>query len=344
MTITQQGRGFIALSSVLTGLVTLTIILRLVARKVRKAGLGADDYMFIVSVIAFYSMHVEWVLLWTIGKEGRHFSELSPQEMTTWFKLFLAIQVSYASTIAAVKISILLFLKRIFITPSFRIATNIVGAIVVAWWIAMEVTNFASCRPLEVYWNRMLPGKCIDELAFFHANAISNVITDFVILVLPLPEVWKLQIPLGKKIALSAIFMLGSFVCITSVVRATTLRYIDPMDITFTSYSAFLWSLVECACAIIGGALPALQGLLPRNFFSRTWKSIVGISGVGSSQQQSSAKLNESDNRPGFYMSPTRSGAHSALAERGATPSSLEYERDFSGIKCHTEFSVARVA
>ena len=36
-----------------------------------------------------------------------------------------------------------------------------------------------------------------------------NIVTDFYILFLPIPAVWRLQAPLGKKIGISAVFLTG---------------------------------------------------------------------------------------------------------------------------------------
>ena len=37
-----------------------------------------------------------------------------------------------------------------------------------------------------------------------------NVVSDFYLLLLPLPAVWQLQLPLQKKLGISAIFLTGS--------------------------------------------------------------------------------------------------------------------------------------
>ena len=41
------------------------------------------------------------------------------------------------------------------------------------------------------------------------AISIPNIVTDVIILLLPLPVIWKLQLHFKKKIAVSAIFSLG---------------------------------------------------------------------------------------------------------------------------------------
>lgn len=44
----------------------------------------------------------------------------------------------------------------------------------------------------------------------FYATALTNMITDMCILTIPLPMIWKLQMPTQQKIAVSGIFLLGA--------------------------------------------------------------------------------------------------------------------------------------
>lgn len=53
------------------------------------------------------------------------------------------------------------------------------------------------------------PRTCVKALPYFLGVAIPNVTTDVVMLLLPIPWIWKLVISLSQKIALSLIFILG---------------------------------------------------------------------------------------------------------------------------------------
>ena len=44
---------------------------------------------------------------------------------------------------------------------------------------------------------------------FFNGNSIPNIITDALLLVLPIPFVWQLQLPRAQKVALTSIFIVG---------------------------------------------------------------------------------------------------------------------------------------
>ncbi len=72
------------------------------------------------------------------------------------------------------------------------------------WCIAFMVSYFLVCRPLAMYPYIVRP--CSE--GYFIGNVL-NLGLDVVILSMPMPLLWALQIPLKKKMALCAIFGIG---------------------------------------------------------------------------------------------------------------------------------------
>ena len=72
-----------------------------------------------------------------------------------------------------------------------------------------DVAALLVCRPLEYNWNRTIEGHCYNQSEAFEAVGIVNLLTDFFIFVLPMPVLWGLQLPVGKKIGLTATFGIG---------------------------------------------------------------------------------------------------------------------------------------
>lgn len=58
-------------------------------------------------------------------------------------------------------------------------------------------------------WDPSVKGRCINIHEYFIGIAVPNIITDIALLVMPLPYMWRLQVPLPKKIALMFVFVLG---------------------------------------------------------------------------------------------------------------------------------------
>ena len=92
----------------------------------------------------------------------------------------------------------------------FKLAANVVTAIVVAWWVSVILTSILTCNPITGFWEKVYTiAKCIDTKFFFVGNAVSNIVTDLIILALPLWQIWHLHMQRCQKIALSFIFMSG---------------------------------------------------------------------------------------------------------------------------------------
>jgi hypothetical protein len=135
------------------------------------------------------------------------------------------------TAIDLIKLSLLFMYCRIFPIRNMRVGAKILGAISIAWNVALVIVTFTQCIPLKKTWAPWIEGYCIDLKATFLAVSIPNILTDIAILALPMPHVWKLQTNKAQKISLSIIFLLGSFVVFTSIYRFTVYIKYDPNDL-----------------------------------------------------------------------------------------------------------------
>lgn len=108
------------------------------------------------------------------------------------------------------KISILFLYLRIFLNKSFRLATNIVMACIIAQTVGFCVAISFQCTPANSYWDFSVKGKCIHSLAFVYSAAGLSILEDFIIMLLPVMELKALKLNLRKKFALGFMFALGS--------------------------------------------------------------------------------------------------------------------------------------
>ena len=65
------------------------------------------------------------------------------------------------------------------------------------------------CTPIQTFWSLGGPRTCIDILKYYLGVAVPNVLTDVILLLLPVPWIWKLVMSRSQKIALTGIFLLG---------------------------------------------------------------------------------------------------------------------------------------
>lgn len=65
------------------------------------------------------------------------------------------------------------------------------------------------CNPRAKFWEPTLPGHCINIDVVDIVTAAINVLSDIVLLLLPLTCIWQLQMQSRSKVAVSAVFFTG---------------------------------------------------------------------------------------------------------------------------------------
>lgn len=144
-------------------------------------------------------------------------------------QIAIAIEALYVASTSLVRISILLFYRRMAsgsISKPFLWTVRSVIAFVIAYFFVFEMTLFLNCRPFNAFWNEVNPlwaathkYSCISEAGNLVAASIISVIQDFIVCFMPTILFWKLQLPRKQKVALGAIFGIGFLLCIAGVLR-----------------------------------------------------------------------------------------------------------------------------
>jgi len=110
----------------------------------------------------------------------------------------------------ATKISILLMYKAIFALKRFRLLADTVVVIVIMLGLGNIIQCLAICRPFAFQWDKTISGGvCGNQKLGILLVAFLNLFTDLMIVIMPMPLVWKLKMPRSKRLALMGIFGLG---------------------------------------------------------------------------------------------------------------------------------------
>ncbi|KAG4427639.1 hypothetical protein IFR05_016879 [Cadophora sp. M221] len=182
--------------------------------------------------------------------------------------LNLAATILYCLSILFIKLSILLLYLRISPDTKFRAAVYLVIVVVVGYNLGSAFTNLFACTPIAKSWDLSnTSGSCINRPTFYFANAGLNIGTDFVMLILPIPLLWNLQMPRRQKAGLIGVFMAGSFVCIVTIVR---LKHLFPLvknpDVTWAVVPSLVWCALEIHVGIICACPSTLKPAIRRHF------------------------------------------------------------------------------
>lgn len=120
-------------------------------------------------------------------------------------------QLLFASSITAVKLSILCFYRRIFASRQVLTVLIVTGIVLIAWFLALFLSLIFACRPLAYIWDRMIPnGHCINLNTTSYAITGASLLLDLIIFVIPIPPLWKLHTTMTQRLNLIGLFLVGA--------------------------------------------------------------------------------------------------------------------------------------
>ena len=97
------------------------------------------------------------------------------------------------------KLSILFLYTEIFEIKWFRRVCMAMKAIVAMFIVAIMLSALLMCRPIQKTYNRKIPGQCGSVFGAEIATAVMIFVLDAILVVLPMPVLWKLQMPIRQK-------------------------------------------------------------------------------------------------------------------------------------------------
>ncbi|KAH7317548.1 integral membrane protein [Rhexocercosporidium sp. MPI-PUGE-AT-0058] len=266
----ETGNLLTALSALFIALNTIFLALRFYARSTTPRGTGWDDVFIVFSYVANIALCIVSILIVPYGGVGLHLARVkmtNPHLLTGWAKGILAIELIYLTAVALPKLSVLCLYLRIFTTKSSRRLAQAIIIFIAVNWAAFMVAVCFQCIPLAYWWDRTIPGgKCFNVQAFYRIMCVPNIVTDIVVMVLPIKVVVELKLPTIKKIALFIVFLTASFGLVASVIRFTVFFKTDAFtDRTWESVPLVGWSVVEAGMYLIAACLPLLRPILTKH-------------------------------------------------------------------------------
>lgn len=144
------------------------------------------------------------------GRDVQYWNVHDPLVDNNNLKIETATQFIYAAGATFPKICILLMYLNIFVERKVRIETKIAIAVVVTHWIVIGIiVPLTICQPLVYKWNKSIPGQCADTTAAYRWVSVLNIVTDLVILILPISTLYHLQTTRSRNIGIALTFLTG---------------------------------------------------------------------------------------------------------------------------------------
>ncbi|GME33782.1 putative cation diffusion facilitator 1 protein [Neofusicoccum parvum] len=322
------------------GCVTITLRYIVRIRTVGIRGFAGDDYVTIFTM-AFYTMDA--ALVHIVYHTGAN-ADLTPtivdglsgdqiQELIYGSKCQTAAWYSYTALIWCMKFTMLFFYKRLTMGTWQNRMIKYLFWLCGVTYLAVFLTITFGCHPIQDNWGvKPLPGKnCTFKVQNLLVTVTLNVITDAIILIIPIPMLWRLKVTWSRKLAIAALLSSGIFVIAAAVIRAVLTLGAAPSALNINR-----WGVRETIIGILTVNVPILRPLFTAAFW-RPGPYHPSASGAGSgagSAPWGSAKGRRT--KSGAYGRGTfelRSASASDAEDRGSGASVYSAKEDGAVVK-----------
>ncbi|KAH8769108.1 hypothetical protein F5883DRAFT_352254, partial [Diaporthe sp. PMI_573] len=144
-----------------------------------------------------------------------------------WLKVSLVVQLFFYTSLTAVKLSFLIFFRRLGDrVPKFNWFWWPVVLFVLAIWFTSIGNTQYQCELGSI---EVLNGYCTTEPAnnftaiTLKVNCALDVLSDFLIMMIPVVLLWNVKMRLGRKLAFIGLFSLSLVTVAVAIARAATL-------------------------------------------------------------------------------------------------------------------------
>uniref|UniRef100_A0A0D2YHQ2 Rhodopsin domain-containing protein n=1 Tax=Fusarium oxysporum (strain Fo5176) TaxID=660025 RepID=A0A0D2YHQ2_FUSOF len=151
------------------------------------------------------------------------------------------------------------------------------------------------CVPVQAFWDSTAGGYCaIEDKKFFFGTTLVHNIIDIAILVLPMMEIGKLQLPILQKAGIMIMFTFGFFICAAGIRLIVAARVFDDTspDLTWNIVTIVVWATVEVNLINVSASLPVIRPACTFIFTCTNPRTVTGASSnsYGNSYSRSQRK------------------------------------------------------
>ncbi|KAH9908582.1 hypothetical protein F4778DRAFT_352598 [Xylariomycetidae sp. FL2044] len=206
-----------------------------------------------------------------LGKHSEAYT--SAEDLTELLKISYISRIVFDSGIAFAKFSILSFYCRVFSarSPKFQVALYTTFGLVAVFILYKLPAQIFSCVPPAKNWHPEIEGHCESNDTSFGlllAGLLLDVITNLMILLLPLPTIYHFHMSRKEMTVVLGAFAVGYITLTTSVGRTasfiSTKPHLGDPDISWYQIPELSWSLAEISVSVLSICVPSCFFLLKR--------------------------------------------------------------------------------
>lgn len=88
-------------------------------------------------------------------------------------------------------------------------AVNVMFGVVSLWVVGVFLAGGLICIPANKFWDQSIDGTCLNPYKVYYGQQIPNILTDVILLIMPIHVVWSLHISRYQKMLLCGVFLVG---------------------------------------------------------------------------------------------------------------------------------------
>ncbi|KAK7932289.1 hypothetical protein PG985_003001 [Apiospora marii] len=229
-----------------------------------------DDYLAVLAIALFTMEVIMCQIMTDVGGDTERLGtttgvteemalSMTPQardDAEAGAKWLFASWYVYVSMIWSLKGIMLAFFSRLTKTlPEALLVKRVSVICVVAYLVTIAVIT-DHCRPIRRLW-QVYPyagDDCTQNISKYYALVTTNVVTDLMIIYIPIPVLWRLQTTMTRKLKFGMMFCAGGFIIICTILRCVIcLRHPERLDLGLN------WSIRETVVAILATNFPSIK-------------------------------------------------------------------------------------
>lgn len=184
------------------------------------------------------------------------------------------------------------------------------------------------CAPVSATFSLIAAGKLTEPLKCHNINpaapvrVYAHVAFDFCLLSTPVIILWKVQMPLAKKLRVLATFSLGAVSSVAAVLTVVAQDHVDVTDITYNFSDVLTWAFIDLFFSVFIASAP----MLPTQAF-KSWSALFNFF----SSRLSSHISPDSSNQASSKKSPSKPESndnlwHDELERKYAAPPKRDHD------------------
>ncbi|KAJ5937100.1 integral membrane protein [Penicillium verhagenii] len=235
-----------------------TLILRQLSKRIGGVCMGWDDLLIGLGYIFCTALNACGLADTYRGGVGLHevrVIQINPGMIKIWGQLIVTIPIIYSAAVIPAKLAVLHLYLHIFTNRRARLICYVTMTILISNWVACTVGWALACRPVSYFWTG--EGSCVNINAVYRWSGVPNIVTDLIILVLPIPTLYRLQTSLRLKLGIALTFLLGGVGLICSVIKFYAFFVINAgIDGTWNTTPFLIWCMAEAGTYQVAACLP----------------------------------------------------------------------------------------